>query len=81
MNRLHSVELIEAEGEIAHHEQFLLLPQGLQKLHTADASKSFCMFERVNIFITELTQSSKYTYSQEVICYGQVGKTNKSINE
>ena len=31
--------------EIAHHEQFLLLTQFLQKLSAAGASKSFCVWE------------------------------------
>ena len=33
------VENIVGKGEIAHYEQFLLLPQCFQKLFVADASK------------------------------------------
>ena len=35
-------------GEIAHYEQFLLLPQCFRKLFAADASESICKWERVN---------------------------------
>ena len=36
------VENIEANEEIAHHEQFLLLQQGFQNLSAAKASESVC---------------------------------------
>ena len=36
-----------AKGEVAHHEQFLLLPQCFQTSAAAEASESFCMWERV----------------------------------
>ena len=44
---LNRVENIMAKGEIAHYEQFLLLPQHyFQKLSAAEASESVCMRER-----------------------------------
>ena len=38
-----------AKGEIAHHEQFLLLPQCFQKTSVPEASESVCMREMVKI--------------------------------
>ena len=43
------VENTVAKGEIAHHEQFLLLPQLLQKSSAAEASERGYMWERVNL--------------------------------
>ena len=42
-----SSENIAAKGEIAHHEQFHLLPQRFQKLSAGIASKCICRQERV----------------------------------
>ena len=39
---------IVAKGEIAHYEQFLLLPQCFQKTSAAEAPETICMWERVN---------------------------------
>ena len=36
-----------ANGEIAHHEQFLLLPQCFQESSAADSSEWVYMWERV----------------------------------
>ena len=41
------VENIVAKGEVAHDEQFLLLPQYFQKSSAAEASENICMRERV----------------------------------
>ena len=35
------------EGEIAHYEQFLLLPYYFKTVSAAEASESVCMWERV----------------------------------
>ena len=40
-----------AKGEIAHHEQFLLLPECFQKLFAAEASESVYMLESVNHYL------------------------------
>ena len=40
-------ENIVAKEEIDHHEQFLLLPQCLQKSSAANASECVCKWERV----------------------------------
>ena len=42
---LNRVENIEEKGEIAHHEQFILLPQHLQKLSAAEVSEDIWMWE------------------------------------
>ena len=39
----YKVENIEAKGEIAHYDQFLLLPHCFQKSSIAEASESICM--------------------------------------
>ena len=44
---LNRAENVVANGEIAHHEQFRLLPQCFQKLSAADVSKCVCNWERV----------------------------------
>ena len=41
------LENIIAKGEIAHYEQFLLLPKCFQKSSAAEASESVCMRESV----------------------------------
>ena len=41
---------IVGKGEIAHFEQFPLLPQCFPKSSPAEMSESVCMWERVNIF-------------------------------
>ena len=41
------VENIVTIGEIAQHEQFLLLPQCFKKSRDPEASESVCMCERV----------------------------------
>ena len=38
---------IEAKGEIAHYEQFILLSQCFQKLAEAHTSKFVCIRERI----------------------------------
>ena len=48
---LNRVDNIVAKGEIAHYEQFLLLPQGCQNSSAADASESVCMWERVKSLV------------------------------
>ena len=40
------VENNKAKGEIAHHEQFLPMPQ--KKTSAAEASESVCIWERFN---------------------------------
>ena len=40
---------IVAKGEIAHHAQFLPLPQCFQKSSASEASESVCMRERVKV--------------------------------
>ena len=40
-NLLKRVDQIVANGEIAHHEQFLLLPQSFQKSSDAEESNAF----------------------------------------
>ena len=47
-------------GEIAHYEQFLCLPQSFQKLSAAESSKSLCMWERVNTLTIQLEFSSPF---------------------
>ena len=47
-NQWLKVENIVAKGEIAHHEQFLLLPQCFQKSSASEAWESVYMRERVN---------------------------------
>ena len=42
---LNKDENIVAKGEIAHHEQFHLLPQCFQKPSAVEASESFCMWD------------------------------------
>ena len=42
------VENAVGKGEIADYEQFLLLPQCFQKIHTADVLKPRLVLERVN---------------------------------
>ena len=42
------VEKIEAKGEIAHYERFLVLSQCFQKLSTAEASSWVYTWEQVN---------------------------------
>ena len=42
------VENIAPKGEIAHDEQFLLLPQCFKNVSAAEASESVCMWERIN---------------------------------
>ena len=37
-----------ANGEIAHNEQFLLLPHCFPKLSAAEVSEIICMMERVD---------------------------------
>ena len=44
------IENIVEKVEIAHYEQFLLLPQCLQKSSDADTSESVGKLERVNPF-------------------------------
>ena len=41
------VENIVANGDIAHYEQFLLLPQRFQKSSAEEASESIILWERV----------------------------------
>ena len=43
------VENIVAKREIAHDEQFLLLPQCFQKSSAADVSESVYMWERFEV--------------------------------
>ena len=40
---------ILAKREIAHDEQYLLMPQRFQKLSAAKSSENVCMWERVNL--------------------------------
>ena len=47
-NLWNKVEIIVAKGEIAHYEQFLLLPQWFQKLSASDKSECVYKCERVN---------------------------------
>ena len=42
---LQNIENIVAKGEIAHYEQFLILPQLFQNTSDAEASESVCMWE------------------------------------
>ena len=44
---LKRVEIIVAKGEIAHYEQFILLPQWFQKWSPAEASESVYIWEWV----------------------------------
>ena len=44
---LNKIENIEEKREIAHHDQFLLLPKCFQNMSATDASKCACMCERV----------------------------------
>ena len=44
---LNRVEHIVAKGEIAHHEQFLLLPQCFQKSSASNAPECDCKWKRV----------------------------------
>ena len=58
-----TVENTVANGEIAHHEQFLLLSQRLQTLSVAGASGSVCQKEKLLImshsfFAAMFSQSS-----------------------
>ena len=46
---LTEVENSVAKGDIAHFDQFLLLPQCFQKSSAAESSESVCMRERVKI--------------------------------
>ena len=41
-----------AKEEIAHDEQFLLLPQCFKKSSAAEASENVCMWERVNVHVS-----------------------------
>ena len=41
---LSRVENIVANGEIAHYEPFLLLPQYFQKSSAAEASEKVCLY-------------------------------------
>ena len=45
---MQKVENIVANGEIAHFEQFLILPQYFQKSSVAEASESVYRWEMVN---------------------------------
>ena len=44
---MNKVENIVANGVIAHHEQFLLLPLCFQKFSVAEVLESICMGERI----------------------------------
>ena len=46
---MNKFENILANGEIAHYEQFLLLPQCLQKSSAAEASESVCIWEGLHV--------------------------------
>ena len=64
-----------AKGEIAHHEQFLLLQHCFQKASAAEASRVFCMRERVNCL-------SDVIYIESSLGYGSIlvnWKTNLYI--
>ena len=45
------VEKIMGKGEIAHYEQFLLLPWSFQRTCTANPYKHGLVWERVNCFL------------------------------
>ena len=48
---LNKIENIVAKGEIAHHEQCLLLPQCFQMSPAAEASESIHMWGKVNTLV------------------------------
>ena len=51
MQILYRVVNIVTNGEIAHYEQFLHLPQSFQNTFAADESKCIYKWERVNLRI------------------------------
>ena len=51
-----------ANGEIAHYEQFIHLPQCFQKLSAADASESIYMWERVKHDNNRAVQSGTVSF-------------------
>ena len=52
---LNQVEHIVPKGELAHHEQLLLLPQCFKKSSAAGASECFCMCKTFIIMYNMLT--------------------------
>ena len=65
-----------AKGEIACFEQFLLLSQCFQNVCAAEASESFCMWERAKFYnkYESVNEKSVYFWTVEVqfslnICY------------
>ena len=49
------VENTVGKGEIVHYEQFLLFPQCVQKISTADAKKPGLIWERVKLHLDVMT--------------------------
>ena len=60
--QLKIVQNIVAKEDIAHYEQSLLLQQCFQKLPVAEASKRFCLRERVK---------QTLTYNQTMILWSE----------
>ena len=48
---LNRVEVIVANGDIAHYEQFILFPDKFQKFYAAEASESVHIKERDDAII------------------------------
>ena len=57
------------KGEIALIEQILLLPQWYQKSSAEDASESICMWEKVNGYLTYVTNKMTNVLHKKVLSY------------
>ena len=63
---LNKVENIVVKGEIAHHEQFPLWPQCIQKSSAAIASKCVCRWERINLLPNVVTMLSQVLHCKGI---------------